>query len=211
MIAPHFELFQHHLLLVGVDDKLLDIFGEHCQSLILLRIGEPPSKFDVLWIYHNRVLLSTRGASGARLQTLSLIETGTSTVHFTLLGEACHECWAEHFVLLRANLTPRVLQDLLRSEASLRRLMEQLLEEEACWRRDMVWELKLLRTNILVELLVVLASEREFAAEKGVEKDTECPDISRRPRVLDFTHDFGSHVRGRATEDLDFPVVRYTC
>ena len=141
LIAPHFELFQHHLLLVGVDDKLLDILGEHRQSLVLLRIGEPPSKFDVLWIDHNRVLLSTRSAPSARLQTLSLIEAGTSTVHFTLLGEACHECWAEHFVLLRTNLTPRVLEDLLGSEASFRRLMEQLLEEEACWRRDMVWEL----------------------------------------------------------------------
>ena len=45
----------------------------------------------------------------------------------------------------------------------------------------MVWELELLFLNIIVQLLIVLTSEREFAAEKGIEEHTECPDIGRRP------------------------------
>ena len=75
----------------------------------------------------------------------------------------------------------------------------------------MVWELKLLLLNIIVQLLVILTSEREFAAEKGIEKYAERPDISWRPRVLAFADDFGGHVRRRTAEDFDFTVVWYAC
>lgn len=45
--------------------------------------------------------------------------------------------------------------------------MEQLLEKLTSGRRHMLWEVKLLLLNVLVQLLVILSSEGEFAAKKS--------------------------------------------
>jgi len=45
--------------------------------------------------------------------------------------------------------------------------VEQLLEELTSGWRHMLWEVELLLLNVLVQLLVVLSSEGEFAAQKS--------------------------------------------
>ena len=73
----------------------------------------------------------------------------------------------------------------------------------------MVWELKLLLADVLVELLVIGASEGELTAEESVQEDTKCPDVSRRTRVLDLANNLRSHIGWSSTEYLDLPIMRY--
>lgn len=75
----------------------------------------------------------------------------------------------------------------------------------------MVWEGQLLCLDIVVKFLVVRASEREFAAEERIEQDSQGPNISRRPRILNLAHDFGRHIRRSSTEDLDLTFMRDAC
>ena len=77
--------------------------------------------------------------------------------------------WAEHFHLLLSDLNPRVFKYLLRGDAAIRVLVEELLKEEASLWRDMLGELDLLLADVSVELLVILSSEGELATEKGKE------------------------------------------
>ena len=58
----------------------------------------------------------------------------------------------------------------------------------------MIRDLQLLLLDIRVELLVVLAPERELAAEKGEKKHAKRPDIGRRAGVFDLANDLGRHV-----------------
>ena len=83
------------------------------------------------------------------------------------LCKAMHEVRAQYLVLLLRNFSPWVLQDLLCSWASFRRFVKKLGEEESCGRRHVVRELKILRPDVIIQLLVVLTSEGELTAEQS--------------------------------------------
>ena len=83
------------------------------------------------------------------------------------LSKAMHEVRAQYLVLLLRNLSPWVLQDLLCSWASFWRFVEELGEEESRGRRHVVRELKILRPNVVIQLLIILPSEGELTAEQG--------------------------------------------
>ncbi len=71
----------------------------------------------------------------------------------------------------------------------------------------MVWELKLIESNSIVKLLIILTFEREFTAEQSEQEHTQRPDISRWSRVFHFSHNLRSHVRWSSTEELDLFFV----
>jgi hypothetical protein len=61
--------------------------------------------------------------------------------------------------------------------------------------------------DLLVQLFVSGASEREAAIEQRVEQDSRCPDISRRSRILDLVDYLWRHVGGSAAEHLDLFII----
>ena len=123
---------------------------------------------------------------------------------------ALHDVGTEDFVLLGRDLCPGVLQDLFGGDTLFWGLMEQLGEEVAGLRRNMIWELQLLRPDMLVELLVVGTLEGELAAEECEEEHSQGPNVGRRSRVLYLAHDFRGHVRRGAAENFNLPLVRDT-
>lgn len=71
----------------------------------------------------------------------------------------------------------------------------------------MLWNGKLALHNLLVEVLIVLSSEREAATEESEEKYSTGPYVCWRPTKLFFCHDFRSHIRGSTTKDLNLLIV----
>jgi len=61
--------------------------------------------------------------------------------------------------------------------------------------------------NLLVQLFVIFTSEWKAAAEEGEQEDTRGIYISVRTTKLNFLYDLRCHVRGCATEELDFLCV----
>ena len=205
-----FEILKHRLLLIRLNHEFLDVFREHGQPLIFLRVGEPSVELDVLRIDDQGLLLAARPA------TTCVDRTARCTLCLCLflshlldsLGVPVQVSRAQHFELLGRDLCPRVSQDVLGGQPSLWLLVEELLEEDARRVRDVVGDRQLLLPNVVVELLVVLAAERELAAQEGEQKHAKGPDVGRRTRVLDLADDLGRHVGGRAAEDLHFALVR---
>ena len=60
--------------------------------------------------------------------------------------------------------------------------------------------------NFLVQVLVILTSEWELAAEHGKEKNAAGPYISWWSNVLSLHDYLWAHVRGRSTEDFQLNV-----
>ena len=123
LAARIIKLLKVILLLVRVNDELLDIFREHCQSLILLRVRDTSCKLDVLRRYDEAIIVLLRGpcpTTGAGLEPLSLIET----LCFGRLGKAMSKVWTQLLVLLRSDLSPRILKNLLGRDATFRTLLE---------------------------------------------------------------------------------------
>ena len=207
------KLLQYDLLLVRINHELFDILREHRQPLIFLRVCESLGKFDILWVdYHLLTASATDSRPRARLQPLRLVEPGSLLLGLVdcLLGEA-HEIWTQYLQLLLRYLSPGILQDLFGRKPSFWRFIEEFGEEHASLGRDMVRELKILRSNVVIQLFVVLTAERELATEQGVKEDTQGPYICRWARILNLTHDFRGHVRWCPTENLDLPLVRNAC
>ena len=115
----------------------------------------------------------------------------------------------EHFVLLFANLEPRVFQDLSGCRSAARILVENLCQKLFRTKRHMIWELNLFIAYARVQLFVVSAFERKFATQKCKQQNARSPYVCWSTRILDFTHDFWCHVTWRPTENLDFPFVWY--
>ena len=57
LAARIIKLLEVILLLVRVNDELLDIFREHGQSLILLRVRETSCKLDVMRRYDEAIIV----------------------------------------------------------------------------------------------------------------------------------------------------------
>jgi hypothetical protein len=58
--------------------------------------------------------------------------------------------------------------------------VEKFVEELASLGRHMFWEVKFLGLDVMVQFFVVLASEREFATQKSIKKNSKSPYISWR-------------------------------
>jgi len=101
-----------------------------------------------------------------------------------------------------------VLEYVARTDPLVRLLMEQFLQEEPGRGRHVVGELQLVEPNRVVQLLVILAFEGELAAQQREQEHAQRPDISRWARVLDLSHDFGSHIRGCTAEKLNLLFMR---
>lgn len=74
----------------------------------------------------------------------------------------------------------------------------------------MVRKLQLLLAYVRIQFFVILASEREFTAQKSKKENSKGPNVRRRPRIFNFAHNFWSHIRRSSTENLDFSFVRNT-
>ena len=61
---------------------------------------------------------------------------------------------------------------------------EHFVDERNGLAADMLWEFELTTGDLLVEILVAIAPKGELAAKHGVEKNSRCPDVSRRPDIL---------------------------
>ena len=64
--------------------------------------------------------------------------------------------------------------------------------------------------NLLIQLLVVLSSERKLATEHSIEKNAARPDISRWADILLLCHYFWTHIRRCAAKDFKAHVIRLT-
>ena len=53
------KLFDELLLFIRVNDELLDVFGEHRQSFVFLRVGQPSSELNVLGVDYNLIVRAT--------------------------------------------------------------------------------------------------------------------------------------------------------
>ena len=71
----------------------------------------------------------------------------------------------------------------------------------------MVRKLQVLRSYIVIQFFIVLATEWELPAKKCVQEDTESPDVGRWARVFDLAHDLWCHIAWRPAENLDFPLM----
>lgn len=91
--------------MIRIIDELLDVFWEHGQPLIFLRISEISSEFDVLRI-DDHCVVALSCPRDTCLDSLGLVET-------TTLIEPTRIVRTQHLVLLGTDLSPRVLQDLL--------------------------------------------------------------------------------------------------
>ena len=75
------SLRQHDFVTIRLNHKLLDVFGEHSESLILLRVRHTFSKLNIVWIDHQGIIMiiicvTLQGSSLAwhtRLHTLSVV------------------------------------------------------------------------------------------------------------------------------------------
>lgn len=119
-----------------------------------------------------------------------------------------HALRTHHLLVTLSKLQPRVSQQILRARSLIWVLVEDLEQQLLGGSRHVVLEWQLLLADVLIELLVVLAFERKPSAKESVQEDTQRPDISGWACVFYFTYDFRCHVRGRATENLDFFLVR---
>lgn len=72
----------------------------------------------------------------------------------------------------------------------------------------MIRDYKLTLHDLLVKVLVILASKGEASAEESKEQDTTGPNVGRRPAKFFLADDLRRHVRWSAAEDLDLFVVR---
>ena len=70
----------------------------------------------------------------------------------------------------------------------------------------MVWDGQVTSLYFAVQVFVVLASERELAAEESKEQDSTCIYVCGWPAVFRLLDYFRSHVRRRSTEHLD-PLI----
>jgi len=61
-----------------------------------------------------------------------------------------------------------------------------------------------------VQLFIILSFEWESTTQQCKQQNTQSPDVSWRPRILDFADNFGGHVAGRSTENLNLALVGNT-
>jgi hypothetical protein len=74
----------------------------------------------------------------------------------------------------------------------------------------MVRDHKLTLHDLLVEILIVLASEWEAATKESKQEDSTGPDVCWRAAEFFLGHNLRGHVGWGATEYLDFFIVRDT-
>lgn len=100
----------------------------------------------------------------------------------------------------------RVLQQLTGRVSGRRVNDEHFADETLCVVRNMLWKSELASSNLFIQLLVVLALERELTAQHRVEEDATSPDVSRRTKVLSFHADLWTHVGGSSTEHFELDI-----
>ena len=73
--------------------------------------------------------------------------------------------------------------------------------------RYVILERQFLLANVRVQLLIVLALEREASTKQGIQENSQGPDICWWASVLDLADDLRRHVRRRSTKYFNFLIV----
>lgn len=105
-------------------------------------------------------------------------------------------------------LHPRVAVEFVSRGPQLSIKLKNLLKDGSRSRRHVIWHHKFTLHDLLVEVLVILASEWETSAEEGKEQDATGPYVSRGPAELFLANDLRGHIGWCSTEYLDLLVVR---